>query len=132
MLGSYTECCVFRPAFGREGYIVDLDISHTVASNGLVANPTKTTFLIINNKTKSMNTIRIGDNVINQEKSAKLLGMQMLSRAASRGDLLVKGKTELRQSTFINDASKIWNNAPLTIKQSKTISSAKIEIKKFV
>ena len=234
-----------------------------MASNGLVANPTKTTFLIINNKTKSMNTIRIGDN---QEKSAKLLGMQltddlqwkehigktinalrkrlflitrlrnklnglslkriseslfnskiryglllcgkvrqldqdpkqgllheiqliqnklfrtlnnstlkdkirtknivqdlnmlstnqinaqaklteiwkilnvqkqnregpMLSRAASRGDLLVKGKTELRQSTFINDASKIWNNAPLTIKQSKTISSAKIEIKKFV
>ena len=245
-----------------------------MASNGLVANPTKTTFLIINNKTKSMNTIRIGDNVINQEKSAKLPGMQltddlqwkehigktinalrkrlflitrlrnklnglslkriseslfnskiryglllcgkvrqfdqdpkqgllheiqliqnklfrtlnnstlkdkirtkniaqdlnmlstnqinaqaklteiwkilnvenypqmgiqkqnregpMLSRAASRGDLLVKGKTELRQSTFINDASKIWNNAPLTIKQSKTISSAKIEIKKFV
>ena len=56
----------------------------------------------------------------------------MLSRAASRGDLLVKGKTELRQSSFINDAAKIWNSAPLNIKLCKTISSEKTAIKKFV
>ena len=40
----------------------------------------------------------------------------MTSRASSRGDLMVKGKTELRQSAFVNDAAKIWNNAPNSIK----------------
>ena len=55
----------------------------------------------------------------------------MTSRASSRGDLMVKGKTELRQSAFVNDAAKIWNNAPNSIKQSKSLSGAKREIKKF-
>ena len=54
------------------------------------------------------------------------------SRATTRGDLVIKGKTELRQSSFINDAAKIWNNAPISVKQCKTLFGAKREIKKFV
>ena len=56
----------------------------------------------------------------------------MISRASSRRDLVVKGKTELRQSAFVNDAAKTWNNAPNAIKLNKSLSGAKREIKKFV
>ena len=55
----------------------------------------------------------------------------MSSRASTRGDLIVKGKTELRQSSFVNDAAKNWNTAPINITQSKSLSNAKREIKKF-
>ena len=48
-----------------------------MASNGLVANATKTTFLIINSKSKNLNSIRIGDADITQEKTAKLLGVTL-------------------------------------------------------
>ena len=56
----------------------------------------------------------------------------MISRSSKKGDLIVNGKTELRQSSFKNDAAKNWNNAPEIIKQSKTLYSAKTLIKKFV
>ena len=49
-----------------------------MASNGLVANPTKTAMLFLNNKvTENPIQIKIGDAKITQEKSAKLLGMMM-------------------------------------------------------
>ena len=56
----------------------------------------------------------------------------MSSRASTLGNLIVKGKTELRQSSFVNDAAKNWNNAPINITQSKSLSNAKREIKIFV
>ena len=56
----------------------------------------------------------------------------MISRSSKKGDLIVNGKTELRQSSLKNDAAKNWNNAPEIIKQSKTLYSAKTLIKKFV
>ena len=42
------------------------------------------------------------------------------------------GYTQINQSTFIKDATKHWNIAPIEIKQCKTLFSAKHEIKKFV
>ena len=56
----------------------------------------------------------------------------MSSKATTLGDIIVKGKTELRQSSFVNYAAKNWNEAPNNIKQSKSLSWAKREIKKFV
>ena len=50
---------------------------------------------------------------------------QRMSRASTRGNLVIKGKTELRQSSFINDAAKIWNNAPTSVTHCKSLSSAK-------
>ena len=40
--------------------------------------------------------------------------------------------TAKSQTTFVNDAIKIWNAAPITIKNSKTLAIAKKEIRKFV
>ena len=55
-----------------------------------------------------------------------------LTRSTARGDILLQGKSDLCNSSFIFDASKIWNSAPCSIKNSKTIYKAKKEIKKYV
>ena len=50
-----------------------------MASNGLVANPSKTSQVLLNlnnkNKTEDQITIKIGQETIKQDKSAKLLGL---------------------------------------------------------
>ena len=42
------------------------------------------------------------------------------------------GKSNLSTSTFYSDTIRAWNKAPSAIKQAKTLSQAKKEIKKFV
>ena len=46
-----------------------------MASNGLVANPSKTTLMILNHKSDSPVEISVGGKTIVQEKSSKLLGV---------------------------------------------------------
>ena len=50
-----------------------------MASNGLVANPKKTVFMLLNFKDKCVEAtpmeIRVGENVIAQSQSTKLLGV---------------------------------------------------------
>ena len=49
-----------------------------MASNGLVANPSKTEFMITNGKNKHVKrTVKVGESVITESKSAKLLGITM-------------------------------------------------------
>ena len=49
-----------------------------MASNGLVANPSKTEFMILNSKDSgSPRKIRVGNSIVKEVKSAKLLGMVM-------------------------------------------------------
>ncbi len=51
-----------------------------MASNGLVANPSKTVFMMPNSKQKendSPKKIKVGDHEIMESKSAKLLGVAM-------------------------------------------------------
>ena len=55
-----------------------------------------------------------------------------LTRSITRGDIVLQGRSELCNSSFMFDASKIWNNAPSSIKERNTIYKAKKEIKKFV
>ena len=53
------------------------------------------------------------------------------TRAVTKGDLVEFGKTELVQSTFLSDASRIWNKCPESVKTCSTIWSAKKAIKMF-
>ena len=50
-----------------------------MASNGLVANQKKTVFMLLNHKNSSLETapiqIRVGENLVTQEKFTKLLGV---------------------------------------------------------
>ena len=53
------------------------NVLNFMAANGLSANPTKTTFIILNDKAEGAGTrsIKVGDVEITQEKNAKLLGL---------------------------------------------------------
>ena len=42
------------------------------------------------------------------------------------------GKSTIVQSTFLSDASKVWNNCPKEIKECVTLWQAKKAIKSFV
>ena len=57
---------------------------------------------------------------------------QRQTRSVSRGDLVTNGHSQTNQSAFINDATKIWNLAPIDIKESITLNMAKTNINKFV
>ena len=54
------------------------------------------------------------------------------TRAVSNGDLVEPGRTDLVKSSYINDASKVWNNSPKDIKECTSIWAAKKAIKLFV
>ena len=48
-----------------------------MASNGLVANPTKTVFMMIGEKEDANMKVKVGDALITRSRSAKLLGMDI-------------------------------------------------------
>ena len=53
------------------------------------------------------------------------------TRSGGNERLVEIGKSGLCSRTFINDAIKLWNNAPSDLKDCKTLYSAKKAIKKF-
>ena len=46
--------------------------------------------------------------------------------------MIHKASSTISQATFLNDAIKIWNKAPIKIKNCVTLISAKREIRKYV
>ena len=54
------------------------------------------------------------------------------TRSITNGDVIVSGKSELVQSTYLSDTCRAWNKVPNVIKECKTIWSAKKNIKTFV
>ena len=64
-------------------------------------------------------------------KSAPEISLSRESRSMSDGKLYeVHGSHQLK-STFINDGVKIWNLAPMVVKNCTSLNGAKKEIKKF-
>ena len=54
------------------------------------------------------------------------------TRSIHKEKLVVVGKGLKLQSTFYSDAANMWNKAPDAIKNSKTLHSAKRDIKKYI
>ena len=52
-------------------------------------------------------------------------------KSTNKPELLISGKTHVQSLTFINDAARVWNNAPSNIKECKSLSSVKKQIKTF-
>ena len=44
---------------------------------------------------------------------------------------MIKGKSLVQSTSFMNDAAKLWNEAPSNIKESKTQMRAKKYIKMY-
>ena len=53
-------------------------------------------------------------------------------KSSNKPELSIKGKSCIQSQTFINDAAKIWNNAPSDIKECKSIYAAKKQIKIYI
>ena len=54
------------------------------------------------------------------------------TRACTSGRLIESGKSCISQKTCINDAIRIWNQLPIEVTSSKTLSHLKMQTKKFV
>ena len=97
-----------------------------MASNGLVANPKKTTLMILNfcNKSNDPVKINVGTNVITQEKSSKLLGVTIndtesweeqisgkggvLSALSQRLFLVRRLKNQISKERLCKVADSLW------------------------
>ena len=53
------------------------------------------------------------------------------TRAVSNKTLVLNKGSTLTNDTFVHDSTKMWNNAPESIKNAKALYSAKAEIKKY-
>ena len=53
------------------------EILKFMASNGLVANPSKTMLIVMNKKEEEPMKVKVGETYIEQEHTAKLLGVQV-------------------------------------------------------
>ena len=64
------------------------------------------------------------------EKDPKIVDAR--TRSIQKESLIVVGKGLKLQSTFYSDAARLWNKLLDAIKNSKSLCSAKKEIKKFI
>ena len=66
-----------------------------MSANGLVANPAKTTFIILNDREDGANsrTIMVGNEEVKQEKDAKLLGLTINDKQKWATQIYGKGGT---------------------------------------
>ena len=55
-----------------------------------------------------------------------------VTRAEANGELKEFGKSVIVQSTFLSDASHVWNKCPSSIKDCDTLWKAKKTIRSFV
>ena len=53
------------------------------------------------------------------------------TRGNKAGRMIETGKTTKSKASFVGDAPRIWNKAPLTVTLAKSLSIAKKEIRKF-
>ena len=97
-----------------------------MASNGLKANPSKTTLMVLNGKNSAPMSITVGDSQVTQEKSAKLLGVQIdddqkwssqitgkggvISSLNSRLFLLKRLKNNINAERLKRVADSIWTS----------------------
>ena len=44
-------------------------------------------------------------------------------KSSNKPELVINGHSHTQSNSFINDAARIWNEAPLTIKESSTLST---------
>ena len=130
------------------GYLEDIQKAqnkvHRMLNNTRIKDKISTRLILRNLKMMSVNQINaqvklteiwksthVENYPIQCQKISDKLGSNS-TRASSRGDLILKASTHKSQGTFLNDAIKIWNEAPFSIKNSKSLATAKKEIKKFV
>ena len=80
---------------------------------------------------KSLNLNTHNNDAINDKRVVHIEGNREL-RSAFKGNLVETGASKKAQKTFINDSTRVWNGAPQSIKNCKSLYTAKKEIKIFI
>ena len=75
----------------------------------------------LNGKSSSLNHLK-----------TKTLASNRMTRSITNGELMEEGLSNKALNTYQNDASRLWNRAPISIKSCGSLSLAKKAIKKFV
>ena len=85
-----------------------------MASNGLVANPNKTAFIILNQKGETKHSVKVGNYTVKQESSTKLLGMIIDDNQKWKNHVIGKGglTTSLNQRLYA--IKRLKNHLPST------------------
>ena len=73
-------------------------------------------------------SINITDYPIQWKSRAELIKKEGL-KSSNKPDLVIKGRTVIQDSTFINDTARVWNTAPQDLKNCKSLYSVKNQIK---
>ena len=75
---------------------------------------------------------------LNTHKSDAISDLKVVHKVGSReprfafkGNLQETGASKKALKIFVNDSTRVWNRAPHVIKNSKSLYSAKLEIKKL-
>ena len=77
---------------------------------------------------KAVNDVKSSLNNLKKKKFEAI----RTSRSVTNGDLIEEGSSIIALNTYQNDASRIWNKAPISIKSCLSLYKAKKEIKKFL
>ena len=75
----------------------------------------------LNGKSSSLNNLKM-----------KTLTSNRITRSITNGELMEEGLSNKALNTYQNDASRLWNRAPISIKSCGSLSLAKKAIKEFV
>ena len=75
----------------------------------------------LNGKSSSLNDLKMKSLISNRT-----------TRSITNGELLEEGSSKKALNTYQNDASRLWNRAPISIKICGSLSPAKKAIKEFV
>ena len=67
------------------------EILKFMASNGLVANPSKTILIVMNKKEEEPMKVKVGETYVEQEHTTKLLGVQVDDEMGWKEQVLGKG-----------------------------------------
>ena len=99
-----------------------------MASNGLVANPSKTTLMILNSKERTPLEIKVGDSTVNQVPTAKLLGVKIDESQKWKSQISGKGGviSALNQRLFLINRLKNQVNTVQLKKITDSIWSSKM------
>ena len=92
--------------------------------------------MLLKFKIKSVNQINAQIKLNEMWKSVNIVNYPIKTNVLARVEDVALLKetlaTNSSQKSFKHDATHIWNKTPLSIKQCKTYSSAKLAIKAFV
>ena len=76
-------------------------------------------------------SINIKDYPIQWKRRSDIMQKDGL-KSSNKPELVITGRSAIQDSTFINDATRVWNKAPSAVRDCKTLYTVKKQIKIYI